>query len=334
VKSTDPVGTGPPGRNDVMNEGGGAAVRRPQLDGPTWSAQSRLARSSGRAGWERRLRRVTRESMVRALQPTHRLRMLPGFLIVGAQRCGTTSLFYVLSRHPAVFTPIGNRKELHFFDDEYDRGLGWYQSQFPIRARARITARDTHVEPAAFEGSPNYMFHPQVPARIHRHLPGVRLLVLVRDPVERAYSQHAHQVGRGMETEPFERALELEDARIDGEAGRLAADPAHESRAYWLYAYRTRGHYADQLEHLERVFGREQIHVIDSGDFFADPGPDYDRVLEFLSLPHLGQPAFTPRNVRPRAPMPESVRLALEEHFRPHDERLAAWLGRVPSWRR
>jgi hypothetical protein len=101
-----------------------------------------------------------------------------------------------------------------------------------------------------------------------------------------------------------------------------------------LYAYRIRGYYADQLERLECIFGREQIYVIDSGDFFANPGPDYDRVLEFLDLPHLGQPAFTPRNVRPRAPMPESVRLALEEHFRPHDERLAAWLGRVPSWRR
>ena len=333
MKSTEPVGAGSPGRNDVADQADKATVRRPQPDGPRWSAESRLARSAG-PGLGRRLRRITRQTVVRTIQPTHRLRMLPGFLIVGAQRCGTTSLFHVLSQHPAVFTPIGNKKELHFFDREYDRGLGWYQSQFPIRARARIETRGSGVEPAAFEGSPNYMFHPLVPGRIHRHLPGARLLVLVRDPVERAYSQHAHQVGRGMETESFERALELEDVRIDGEADLLANNPARDSRAYGLYAYRTRGHYADQLEHLESIFGREQIHVIDSGDFFADPGPDYDRVLEFLDLPHLGQPAFTARNARPRAPMPESVRLALEEHFRPYDERLAAWLGRVPSWRR
>ncbi|MDR2987746.1 MAG: sulfotransferase, partial [Nocardiopsaceae bacterium] len=95
-----------------------------------------------------------------------------------------------------------------------------------------------------------------------------------------------------------------------------------------------RGHYADQLDHLERIFGRDRIHVIDSGDFFAAPGPAYAQVLNFLGLPDRGQPGFTPQNARPRSPMPASLRDALEEHFRPHDERLVAWLGREPSWRR
>jgi hypothetical protein len=190
------------------------------------------------------------------------------------------------------------------------------------------------VPPVAFEGSPYYMFHPLAPSRIHRDLPGVRLLVLVRDPVERAYSQHAHQVGLGLETEPFERALELEDGRLEGEAERIVAEPSYISRNHWLYAYRTRGHYADQLEHLESIFGHERILVIDSGDFFTDPGPAYDQVLEFLGLPHHGRPAFTRQNARPRSPMPEALRARLEEHYRPHDERLAAWLGREPSWRR
>lgn len=306
---------------------------RPDSDSRTWSPERRVA-GPARTRWERRLRRAASRTLVRVIQPTHRARMLPGFLIVGAQRCGTTSMFHVLSQHPAVSPPIRRKKELHFFDNEYDRGLAWYQSQFPIRAWSRIAARGTGVEPVAFEGSPYYMFHPLVPERIHRDLPGVRLLVLVRDPVERAYSQHAHQVGLGLETEPFETALELEDARIEGEAERLATQPSYTSRSHWLYAYRTRGHYADQLERLERTFGRGRIHVIDCGDFFANPGPDYDRVLEFLGLPNLGQPAFTAQNARPRAPMPESLRAALDEHFRPHDERLAEWLGCVPSWRR
>jgi hypothetical protein len=178
------------------------------------------------------------------------------------------------------------------------------------------------------------MFHPLAPSRINTDLPGVRLLVLVRDPVERAYSQHAHQVGLGLEDEHFEHALELEDVRLAGEAERIMADPGYFSRNHWLYAYQTRGHYADQLEHLEAIFGRDRVLVIDSGDFFTDPGPVYDQVLEFLDLPHRGRPAFTPQNARPRSPMPESVRVRLEEHYRPHDERLAAWLGREPSWRR
>jgi Sulfotransferase domain len=334
VEGTNRTSAVSSGASDEASAGDGKPSRAAgHTEGPAWSTDRHLARQA-RTGLERSARRIARRSLVRAAQPTYRLRMLPGFLIVGAQRAGTTSLFSVLAQHPAIFSPIRNRKELHFFDNEYDRGLKWYQSQFPIRARARMAVRGTGVQPVAFEGSPYYMFHPLVPGRIHRDLPGVRLIVMVRDPVERAYSQHAHQVGLGLESEPFERALEMEESRIDGEAEKLAADPAYNSRAYWLYAYRTRGHYADQLERMEKIFGRDRIHVIDSGDFFASPGPDYERVLDFLGLPNLGQPVFTPQNARPRSPMPQTLQAALDEHFRPHDERLAAWLGRVPSWRR
>jgi hypothetical protein len=261
--------------------------------------------------------------------------MLPSFLIVGAERCGTTSIFDVLRQHPAVFSATLPRKEVHYFDYKYHRGLAWYQCHFPLIARARLVARGARVAPVAFEATANYMFDPNAPGRIHRDLPGVKLLVLVRDPVERAYSAHAHQVGYGDETEPFERALELEDARLKGEAERMLADPAYAPySSYDHHSYRIRGQYADQLERLEKIFGRGRIHVIDSGDFFTDPGPVYDQVLGFLGLPHRGQPVFTPRNARPRSPMSPAVRAALEEHYRPYDERLAAWLGREPSWRR
>ena len=317
VESTDPVET-------VSAE----------ADGRSWSSQQRLDNPGRRSAWERQLRRVARSGLVRLSQPTYRARMLPDFLIVGAQRCGTTSMFGVLSQHPAVFSSVHNKKELRFFDDEYARGLSWYQSHFPVRARARATSRGTGIEPVAFEGSPYYMFHPLAPERIARALPEVRLIVMVRDPVERAYSQHAHQVIRGLETESFERALELEDSRIDGEAERMASDPSYVSRPHRLYTYRTRGQYAEQLEHLESLFGRDRIHVVDCGDFFADPGPDYDRVLKFLGLPALGEPEFMPRNARPRSPIPQSLQAALDEHFLPYDERLAPWLERTPSWRR
>ena len=147
----------------------------------------------------------------------------------------------------------------------------------------------------AFESSPYYMFHPLAADRISRDLPGVKLLVLLRDPVERAYSGHAHEMSMGFETEPFERALELEDARLEGEA--------------------------------------ERIHVVDSDAFFTDPGPVYNDILQFLGLPRRGPPAFKRRNARARAPMTGETRSALEEHYRPHDERLATWLGHQPSWR-
>ncbi len=264
---------------------------------------------------------------------TYRARMLPGFLIAGAQRCGTTSMYRTLSQHPAVVKAVWH-KGVHYFDTDYGRGLDWYQGHFPLRARARLAARAGGAAPVTFEASPYYMFHPLAAERISRDLPGVKLLVLLRDPVERAYSAHAHELARGYETEPFARALELEAGRLDGEVERIIADPAYVSRSHQHQAYRARGQYIEQLERLERLFGRDRIHVVDSSDFFTEPEPVYKAVLEFLELPHRGDPAFERYNARPRSPMPENLRTALDEHFRPYDVRLARWLGWEPSWRR
>ncbi len=277
-------------------------------------------------------RQAGRSSLVSARRVAGGQGMLPGFLIVGAQRCGTTSMVRALSRHPAVFS-AAQYLEVHYFDIGYDRGLAWYRSHFPHPARARLAARSAGAEPVAFESSPYYMFHPLAAGRIARDLPGVKLLVLLRDPVERAYSGWAHAVSIGCETEPFERALELEDARLAGEAERLASDPGYASYSHQHHSHRTRGQYAEQLERLERLFGRDQIHIVDSGAFFTDPEPEYAVVLDFLGLAARGSPGLRRRNASPRAPMSEATRAALKEHYRPHDERLARWLGHQPSWR-
>ncbi len=190
------------------------------------------------------------------------LRMLPGFLIVGAQRCGTTSMYRALSAHPAVRKAVLH-KGVHYFDMNYDRGIGWYRAHFPLAVTGRLT----------FESSPYYMFHPLAAERIAADLPGVKLIVLVRDPVERAYSAYAHELARGFDTESFERAIELEPDRLDGEAERIAARPGYLSHSYQHHAYLARGRYAEQLDRLERLFGRDRIHVVDSGDFFGKPEP-------------------------------------------------------------
>ena len=293
-----------------------------------WS--ERREAEDAHTGWRKYGRRAARWGLVSAGRPLRYARMLPSFLIVGEERCGTTSMFHVLRQHPAVFNGTLPRKEMHYFDHKYAHGLGWYQCHFPLSARTRLAARG--VSPVTFEATANYLFHPLAPERINRDLPGVRLLVLLRDPVERAYSAHAHQTGFGDETEPFEKALELEDSRLAGEVERIIADPTYHSYAHDHYTYRARGHYAEHLARLEKIFGRDRIHVVDSDVFFADPAPAYNEVLSFLGLPS-HTPTFTARNARPRSPMPETVRAGLEEHFRPHDEQLTAWLGHEPSWR-
>ncbi len=277
-------------------------------------------------------RRAAHSISVSTGRATHWARMLPGFLIVGAQRCGTTSMYRTLSQHPAILKAVLH-KGVHYFDTGYDHDLAWYQGHFPLLAWAALARRATGEAPLTFESSPYYMFHPLAAQRISRDLPGVRLLVLTRDPVERAYSAHAHELARGFETEPFERALELEDQRLAGQAEKIVSQPGYQSHSHQHHGYRVRGHYADQLERLAEVFGRDRVHVVDSGMFFTDPERVYDSVLEFLGLRHHGYPVFERHNARPRAPMPETLRATLSDHFLPYDERLAQWLGQPPSWR-
>src|SRR5438874_5890887 len=211
--------------------------------------------------------------------------MLPSFLICGGQRCGTTSRYRALAQHPAVMKAVLH-KGVHYFDIGYHRGFRWYRGHFPTRDRAaRRSARLGGIPVVTFESSPYYMYHPLAAGRIAHDLPGVRLVVLVRDPVERAYSQHAHEVARGFETErSFTRALALEPARLRGVPERMHADAYHYSFSHQHHAYRARGEYATYLEQMASHVDRRRILVVDSGRFFAEPEPVYDTVLDFLGL--------------------------------------------------
>jgi hypothetical protein len=260
-------------------------------------------------------------------------RMLPSFLICGGQRCGSTSLYRALSQHPAVLKAVLH-KGVHYFDVRYDRGPRWYRAHFPLSRHADRIKTELGVAAQTFESSPYYMYHPHAVARIAADLPDVKLVVLVRDPVERAYSQHAHEVARGFEWEPsFERALLLEPSRLLGVRDRMRADPHHYSFSHQHHAYLGRGEYADHLERLAAHVGRHRIHVVDSERFFAMPEPVYDEVLDFLDLPRLGYPPFERHNARPRQSMDPALRERLTAHFAPYDARLSRWLGHKPSWR-
>ncbi|MDI1460383.1 sulfotransferase domain-containing protein [Catellatospora sp. KI3] len=261
-------------------------------------------------------------------------RMLPSFLICGGQRCGTTSLYRAMAAHPAVLKAVLH-KGVHYFDTSYHRGLAWYQGHFPLRRTATRVERELGVPVQTFESSPYYLYHPHAAGRIARDLPGVKLIVLVRDPVERAYSQHAHELARGFETTAdFAAALDLEPARLRGQRERMLADQHAYSFSHQHHGYRARGEYAVYLRRLVREVPRERILVLESERFFTDPAAAYDQVLDFLGLPLLGYPDFGQHNARPRtAPMPARLRTELRAHYAPHDAELAQWLGHTPSWR-
>ncbi|MGL5858103.1 MAG: sulfotransferase [Angustibacter sp.] len=289
-----------------------------------------VARRAARALTPTGLHGLGRRGYLRFGTATASRRMPPGMIMVGASRCGTTSLFRALSAHPRVVRPAAN-KGVRYFDLNYWRGHRWYLGHFPLTLPA--AARTRGGPPLTFEATGYYLFHPVAVQRIAADLPGVRLVAMIRDPVERAWSAWKHETARGFETVPFERALELEDERLHGERERLAQDPAYRSLAHQHQSHRSRGEYVDQLERVLRHVPRERVHVVQSEAFFAEPGHEYRRLLDFLELPGHDPDGFAVHNARPSAPMPGSVRARLLEHYAPYDARLEDLLGEPLRWR-
>jgi hypothetical protein len=283
---------------------------------------------------EEHAKSVGRELVRRVGHATAGLRMTPDFLIVGAQRCGTTSLFRGLAEHPSVVPPLMH-KGVHFFDtpDAYARGVRWYRGHFPLRTIADRRARGRAI---TGEASPYYMFHPLGAERIAAALPAARLIVLLRDPVERAFSAYKQETARGFETETFEHALELEPKRLSGEIERLATDPDYYSFAHQHHAYLARGEYATQLERVFAAVGTGRVLVIFADHLFAvrTQRDAWRRILDYLDLPAWEARRFPHANAKPSAPMQPELRRRLEAHFAGPDQRLGELIGVTPPWRR
>ena len=278
----------------------------------------------------RPLQQAVRRAYLVLGEATAGARLLPSFIMIGVQRCGTTSLFRTLVEHPQVRRATF-RKGVNYFDLNYYRGMSWYQGHFPVAEIARRkTAR--YGGPVAFEASGYYLYHPFALERLSRDLPGTKLVAMLRDPVERAFSAYKHEYARGFEHESFERALELEDERLGGEIGRMREDIRYESMSHRHHSYRHRGHYAEQLERTFGFFPPEQVHVIDSEAYLDQPAREYRQLLAFLGL-HPHEPlGFRRINARPSGPMPVKTRQKLEEYYAPHNERLTKLLGRPLRW--
>jgi hypothetical protein len=252
---------------------------------------------------------------------TSGFRSAPDFIIIGAQKCGTTALFNYLEEHPGVAPAL--TKEIHFFDLNFERGLRWYRAHFPARLFGR--RRTLHGE-----ASPSYILHPLAPQRIRASLPGVRLIAIVRDPAERAHSHYQHNVRKGRERLPFAEALDREEERLSrGIDSSLAGED--EFRRYYQFSYLLRGIYHRQLERWFERFERREMLILSSDDLRRDPAAAFGRVLEFLGLAPF-EPEFTIHHHYDYEPMDPALKARLQSFFAPHNRRLYELLGRDFGW--
>jgi hypothetical protein len=205
--------------------------------------------------------------------------------------------------------------------------LDWYRSHFPTRWQAAAIERRTGVPMQTGEGSPYYLFHPQVPGRVARDLPDVKLIALLRDPVERAYSHFQHETARGFEDLGFAEAIDREEERLAGEHEKLVADPTYRSFEHQHHSYQARGRYAEQILAWHAALPPERLLVLHMESFFAEPEEGFPRVLAFLGLPEWAPPAFDRYNARRYTSMDAAVRARLEEAFAEPNRRLEGIVG-------
>jgi hypothetical protein len=254
-------------------------------------------------------------------------RHLPDFLIIGAQKCGTASLFAYLTSHPSILRSF--RKEIHYFDRNFHRGEAWYRAFFPMSQPGAGEKADA----ICGEASPYYLFHPHAPQRAAATVPHAKLIVLLRDPVRRAFSQYLHRVRRQHESRTFEAVIEDEIERFPAEHARLLEDPHHQSVFHQHECYLARGRYIEQLQNWSRWFPRESMMIIRSESMFDDPARVFSDLLGFLGVSDDHTPEFAVHNRDGSgARMNVETGAWLRNYFEPYNRALYDWLGVDFGW--
>jgi hypothetical protein len=255
-------------------------------------------------------------------------RRLPDYIIAGAQKSGTTSLWAYLSEHPDVEPPM--TKEMSFFDVNFHRGGDWYRMHFPLSGPP---GEDGRPHTLTGESTAYYMFHPLAPARIAQVAPQAKIILLLRNPVDRAFSHYQLKLRRLQETLSFEDAVDAEDERLAGEEEKIMNDPGYYSPAHDRFSYLARGRYLEQIIRWQKLFGPRQLLILESGEFFKRTEEVFQRVLDFLGLARWQPAQFGNRFPgKYREKMSDATRQRLVDYFAPHNDRLYAHLGTRFAW--
>lgn len=236
----------------------------------------------------------------------------PEVIIAGAQKSGTTSLFGALASHPD-FGRVGIKEPFYYGnDDRYSRGKEYYLSNYPHKRTCSFSV----------DATTNYLDHPLAAKRIKQDNPKVKVIIMLRDPVYRAFSHYKMQKKIGSELLTFREALDLEKQRI--EEGKLFSN-LH-NYCYQRLGYRTRGEYSRMLPFWLEEFDASQLYILQAEAFYADPIGVYKTVTDFLGLKTHNNPDLVIRNAGDKGKMDDESFDLLCDHYRPFNAQLKTQL--------
>ena len=258
--------------------------------------------------------------------------VLPDFYLIGAQKCGTSALYDYLVQHPCIHPCI--TKEPRFFDKYFHRGINWYKTCFPSIFQKKFESKIFHRKFLTGEATERYLEHPHVSKRIKKITPNSKFIVLLRNPIDRAYSHYNMRYKSKKEKLSFEDAIECEKDRTHNEFKKMLNDENYYSKDYFHHSYLDRGIYIEKLKRWMEVFPKEQFLIIQSEEFFKDPNNVYNQVLKFLDLPNwklkeykkIGAGSYKHSEIEPE------IRKKLIEYFKPHNEQLFDFLKTKFDW--
>jgi len=248
---------------------------------------------------------------------------LPDFLVVGCQKCGTSSLHHYLASHPKVWSP--EKKELHFFDYYHDLGLPFYKQYFsgqPDNVNGLLVG----------EATPEYIFHPYAAARIKKSLPDVKAIVLLRNPIERAFSAWSMGVRQGWEELSFENALLKERERLASDLHKMMLDEDHYGFEWNHHSYLLRGHYSSQIENWLLNFKPENLLVLSAERFFFQTKEEFKKVCDFLELDEWYPKEFKNMFVGTNNKINPKTRVELQAYYEPYNQKLYEMIKDDYEW--
>jgi len=278
-----------------------------------------------------KLQKIVTSIYLKYCNATGFLHTTPDFYIIGFAKCGTTSLFEYLISHPNIHPPKG--KEIDFFDRLYSRGINWYKVGFPFKIQKFFDTVFLRKKFLTGEATPRYIEHPHAINRIKEITPNAKFIILLRNPIDRAFSQHNMNVKNDYEINNFSDALKEEPRRIANRIEKMSNDVSYYSWNFDLYAYLEHGIYVDKIKRWMEVFPKEQFFIIQSEEFLKNPSKIYNDVLEFLGLANWEPKEFVLYKKREyKEKMNSDLRNELVEYFKPHNKRLYDFLGKSFDW--